>query len=560
MTESHNQYGADLIVDSLINHDVKYVFGIPGAKIDRVFDTLEDKGPELIVARHEQNATFMAQAVGRITGEPGVVIATSGPGISNLATGLVTATDEGDAVLAIGGQVKRGDLLKRAHQSMNNVAMLEPITKYSAEVHDPNTLSETVANAYRLAKSGKPGASFISIPQDVTDSPVSVKAIKPLSAPKLGSASVLDINYLAQAINNAVLPVLLLGNGASSEGVTAAVRRLLDAVKLPVVETFQGAGIVSRELEDETFFGRVGLFRNQLGDMLLKRADLVIAIGYDPIEYEARNWNAEISARIIVIDVEQAEIDTYFQPERELIGDMAHTLDLLLPAIKGYELPEGSKEYLKGLRNNIENVSDVKFDRDSAHGLVHPLDLIDVLQENTTDDMTVTVDVGSHYIWMARYFKSYEARHLLFSNGMQTLGVALPWAISAALLRPNTKVISVSGDGGFLFSAQELETAVRLHLPIVHIIWNDGKYNMVEFQEEMKYGRSSGVDFGPVDFVKYAESFGAKGYRVDSKDSFEETLKQALIDAENGPVLIDVPIDYKDNVTLGETILPDEFY
>lgn len=560
MTESHNQYGADLIVDSLINHDVKYVFGIPGAKIDRVFDTLEDKGPELIVARHEQNATFMAQAVGRITGEPGVVIATSGPGISNLATGLVTATDEGDAVLAIGGQVKRGDLLKRAHQSMNNVAMLEPITKYSAEVHDPNTLSETVANAYRLAKSGKPGASFISIPQDVTDSPVSVKAIKPLSAPKLGSASVLDINYLAQAINNAVLPVLLLGNGASSEGVTAAVRRLLDAVKLPVVETFQGADIVSRELEDETFFGRVGLFRNQPGDMLLKRADLVIAIGYDPIEYEARNWNAEISARIIVIDVEQAEIDTYFQPERELIGDMAHTLDLLLPAIKGYELPEGSKEYLKGLRNNIENVSDVKFDRDSAHGLVHPLDLIDVLQDNTTDDMTVTVDVGSHYIWMARYFKSYEARHLLFSNGMQTLGVALPWAISAALLRPNTKVISVSGDGGFLFSAQELETAVRLHLPIVHIIWNDGKYNMVEFQEEMKYGRSSGVDFGPVDFVKYAESFGAKGYRVDSKDSFEETLKQALIDAENGPVLIDVPIDYKDNVTLGETILPDEFY
>ncbi|HGA2362551.1 TPA: acetolactate synthase AlsS [Streptococcus agalactiae] len=560
MTESHNQYGADLIVDSLINHDVKYVFGIPGAKIDRVFDTLEDKGPELIVARHEQNATFMAQAVGRITGEPGVVIATSGPGISNLATGLVTATDEGDAVLAIGGQVKRGDLLKRAHQSMNNVAMLEPITKYSAEVHDPNTLSETVANAYRLAKSGKPGASFISIPQDVTDSPVSVKAIKPLSAPKLGSASVLDINYLAQAINNAVLPVLLLGNGASSEGVTAAVRRLLDALKLPVVETFQGAGIVSRELEDETFFGRVGLFRNQPGDMLLKRADLVIAIGYDPIEYEARNWNAEISARIIVIDVEQAEIDTYFQPERELIGDMAHTLYLLLPAIKGYELPEGSKEYLKGLRNNIENVSDVKFDRDSAHGLVHPLDLIDVLQENTTDDMTVTVDVGSHYIWMARYFKSYEARHLLFSNGMQTLGVALPWAISAALLRPNTKVISVSGDGGFLFSAQELETAVRLHLPIVHIIWNDGKYNMVEFQEEMKYGRSSGVDFGPVDFVKYAESFGAKGYRVDSKDSFEETLKQALIDAENGPVLIDVPIDYKDNVTLGETILPDEFY
>lgn len=558
MTDSKQMYGADLVIDSLINHDVKYVFGIPGAKIDRVFDTLEDKGPQLIISRHEQNATFMAQGIGRITGKPGVVIATSGPGISNLATGLVTATAEGDPVLAIGGQVKRSDLLKRAHQSMNNVAMLEPITKYSAEVHDADTLSETIANAYRKAKSGKPGASFISIPQDVTDSPVKVNAIKPLTAPKLGSASVEDINYLAQAIRNAVLPVLLLGNGASDEKVTASIRRLLESVKLPVVETFQGAGIVSRELEEETFFGRVGLFRNQPGDMLLKKSDLVIAIGYDPIEYEARNWNAEISARVIVIDVAQAEIDTYFQPERELIGSISDTIDLLLPAVNGYELPQGSVEYLQNLKKNLDG--DLKFDRQSAEGLVHPLDVMDVLQEQTEDDMTVTVDVGSHYIWMARYFKSYEARHLLFSNGMQTLGVALPWAISAALVRPNKTVMSVSGDGGFLFSAQELEVAVRLNLPIVHMIWNDGRYNMVEFQEEMKYGRSSGVQLGEVDFVKYAEAFGAKGYRVNSKESFKETLAQAIKDSKNGPVLIDIPIDYKDNGQLGETILPDEFY
>lgn len=558
MTDSEKLYGADLVVDSLINHDVKYVFGIPGAKIDRVFDTLEDKGPQLIVSRHEQNATFMAQGIGRITGKPGVVIATSGPGISNLATGLVTATAEGDPVLAIGGQVKRSDLLKRSHQSMNNVAMLEPITKYSAEVQDANTLSETIANAYRRAKSGKPGASFISIPQDVTDSPVSVKAIKPLTAPKLGSASVEDINYLAQAIRNAVLPVLLLGNGASDEKVTASIRKLLESVKLPVVETFQGAGIVSRELEEETFFGRVGLFRNQPGDMLLKKSDLVITIGYDPIEYEARNWNAEISARVIVIDVAQAEIDTYFQPERELIGNIADTIDLLLPAVNGYALPQGSVEYLQNLKKNLDG--DIKFDRQSKEGLVHPLDVIDILQEQAKDDMTVTVDVGSHYIWMARYFKSYEARHLLFSNGMQTLGVALPWAISAALVRPNKTVLSVSGDGGFLFSAQELEVAVRLKLPIVHMIWNDGRYNMVEFQEEMKYGRSAGVQLGDVDFVKYAEAFGAKGYRVDSKESFKETLEQAIKESANGPVLIDIPIDYKDNGRLGETILPDEFY
>ena len=551
------KFGADLIVDSLINHKVDYVFGIPGAKIDRVFDTLEDKGPQLIVARHEQNAAFMAQGIGRITGEPGVVIATSGPGASNLATGLVTATAEGDPVLALASQVKRADLLKRAHQSMDNAALFKPITKYSVEVQDGNTLSEIIANAYRHAKSGMSGASFISIPQDVVDSQVRVEAIKPLTDPQLGSSSVADINYLAQAIKNAVLPVLLLGNGASSAKVTASIRQLLEQVQLPVVETFQGAGIVSRELEEATFFGRVGLFRNQPGDMLLKKSDLVIAIGYDPIEYEARNWNAEISARVIVIDVEPAEIDTYFQPERELIGDIANTLDLLLPAINGYQLPEGSREYLQVLHNKM--AGDVKFDRSQIEkGRLHPLDIVEVLQENTTDDMTVTVDVGTHYIWMARYFKSYEPRHLLFSNGMQTLGVALPWAISAALVRPNTKIISVSGDGGFLFSAQELETAVRLQLPIVHLIWNDGHYNMVEFQEEMKYGRSSGVDFGAVDFVKYAESFGAKGFRATSPVELTQLLKKALM--EKGPVIIDVPVDYRDSSTLGETILPDEFY
>ena len=552
MTEE--KFGADLIVDSLINHDVKYIFGIPGAKIDKVFDTLVDKGPELIVARHEQNAAFMAQAVGRITGEPGVVIATSGPGASNLATGLVTATAEGDAVLALAGQVKRGDLLKRTHQSMNNAALFEPITKYSAEVQDPDTLSEIVANAYRLSKAGKPGASFISIPQDVVDSKVKVKAIKPLHEPKLGNASIDDINYLAQAIKNAVLPVFLLGSGSSSASVTHAIRELLQYVNIPVVETFQGAGVISRDLV-HNFFGRVGLFRNQPGDMLLKKSDLIIAIGYDPIEYEARNWNAEIDSRVIVIDKALAEIDTYYQPERELIGDIAQTLENLIPAIRGYKIPEGSVEYLDGLHDLL---SKNEFDRNAEPDLVHPLDFIDVFQAAVKDDETVTVDVGSHYIWMARNFKSYEPRHLLFSNGMQTLGVALPWGISAALLRPGKKVYSISGDGGFLFSAQELETAVRLNLPLIHIIWNDGRYNMVEFQEVMKYGRASGVDFGPVDFVKYAEAFGAKGLRVTNKEDLAKVLSE--IDSTTGPVVIDVPIDYKDNVKLGETILPDEFY
>ncbi|HAQ6872029.1 TPA: acetolactate synthase AlsS [Enterococcus faecium] len=547
--------GSKSVVESLINHHVDYVFGIPGAKIDGVFNELEDQGPELIVTRHEQNAAFMAQAIGRITGEPGVVIATSGPGASNLATGLVTATAEGDPVLAIAGQVKRSDLLKLTHQSMDNAALFQPITKYSAEIQDPETISEVIANAYRMAKSSKKGASFISIPQDVVDAPVQGNVIKPLSDPKLGSASADDIRYLAERIREAKLPVLLVGMRGSSEKETLAIRQLVGKTALPVVETFQAAGVISRELEAH-FFGRVGLFRNQPGDMLLKRSDLVIAIGYDPIEYEARNWNAEKDARIIVIDEAPAEIDPFMQPERELIGDISATLDLLTGSLEPQQVSEDAKEYLASLQAELTE-RDIVQSKGEA-GILHPLEVINTLQSKVTDDMTVTVDVGSHYIWMSRHFRSYEPRHLLFSNGMQTLGVALPWAISAALVRPNTQIVSVSGDGGFLFSAQDLETAVRKKLNIVHLIWNDGHYNMVEFQEKMKYQRASGVDFGPVDFVKYAEAFGAKGIRATSVEELEKALEEGF--ATEGPVIIDIPIDYRDNEKLGETILPDQFY
>ena len=561
MTEDKGKrYGADAIIDSLVNHDVKYVFGVPGAKIDRVFERLEhptnEKAPQLIITRHEQNAAFMAQGIGRITGKPGVVLTTSGPGVSNLATGLVTATAEGDPVLAISGQVQRTDLLRLTHQSMDNVALLAPVTKYAAEVQEPENISEVIANAYQEAEAAKQGASFVSVPQDVTDSEVKTAPIAPMPAPVLGPASPVESTLLAQRIKTAKLPVLLLGMRASDPETTKSIRNLVEETHLPVVETFQGAGIIPRELEDD-FFGRVGLFRNQPGDQLLKHADLVIAVGYDPIEYEPRNWNNEGDANIIVIDSMRAEVDKNFQPERELVGDISQTLDFLLPYMKGFKLPESSREYLDGLQEKLKL-------RDKPPAVTenqvtsHPLSIIQALQDRVTDDMTVSVDVGSFYIWMARHFRSYNPRHLLFSNGMQTLGVALPWAISAALVRPNTQIVSVSGDGGFLFSSQDLETAVRLGLNIVHIIWNDGHYDMVKFQEELKYGKSAGVNFGSVDFVKYAESFGATGLRVEKAQDLEKVLDQAF--ATEGPVVVDIPVDYSDNKELGKQILEDQLH
>ncbi|MBV2897273.1 acetolactate synthase AlsS [Staphylococcus aureus] len=545
---------ADMVIDTLKNNGVEYVFGIPGAKIDYLFNALIDDGPELIVTRHEQNAAMMAQGIGRLTGKPGVVLVTSGPGVSNLTTGLLTATSEGDPVLALGGQVKRNDLLRLTHQSIDNAALLKYSSKYSEEVQDPESLSEVMTNAIRIATSGKNGASFISIPQDVISSPVESKAISLCQKPSLGVPSEQDINDVIEAIKNASFPVLLAGMRSSSAEETNAIRKLVERTNLPVVETFQGAGVISRELENH-FFGRVGLFRNQVGDELLRKSDLVVTIGYDPIEYEASNWNKELDTQIINIDEVQAEITNYMQPKKELIGNIAKTIEMISVKVDEPFINQQHLDELEQLRTHIDEETGIKATHEE--GILHPVEIIESMQKVLTDDTTVTVDVGSHYIWMARNFRNYNPRHLLFSNGMQTLGVALPWAISAALVRPNTQVVSVAGDGGFLFSSQDLETAVRKNLNIIQLIWNDGKYNMVEFQEEMKYKRSSGVDFGPVDFVKYAESFGAKGLRVTNQEELEAAIKEGY--ETDGPVLIDIPVNYKDNIKLSTNMLPDVF-
>ncbi|HDF5048478.1 TPA: acetolactate synthase AlsS [Staphylococcus aureus] len=545
---------ADMVIDTLKNNGVEYVFGIPGAKIDYLFNALIDDGPKLIVTRHEQNAAMMAQGIGRLTGKPGVVLVTSGPGVSNLTTGLLTATSEGDPVLALGGQVKRNDLLRLTHQSIDNAALLKYSSKYSEEVQDPESLSEVMTNAIRIATSGKNGASFISIPQDVISSPVESKAISLCQKPSLGVPSEHDINDVIEAIKNASFPVLLAGMRSSSAEETNAIRKLVERTNLPVVETFQGAGVISRELENH-FFGRVGLFRNQVGDELLRKSDLVVTIGYDPIEYEASNWNKELDTQIINIDEVQAEITNYMQPKKELIGNIAKTIEMISDKVDEPFINQQHLDELEQLRTHIDEETGIKATHEE--GILHPVEIIESMQKVLTDDTTVTVDVGSHYIWMARNFRSYNPRHLLFSNGMQTLGVALPWAISAALVRPNTQVVSVAGDGGFLFSSQDLETAVRKNLNIIQLIWNDGKYNMVEFQEEMKYKRSSGVDFGPVDFVKYAESFGAKGLRVTNQEELEAAIKEGY--ETDGPVLIDIPVNYKDNIKLSTNMLPDVF-
>ncbi len=476
--------GADVVINSLRKHGVDMVFGIPGAKIDRLFEALDGQdskdSPKLIVTRHEQNAVFMAQAYGRLTGKTGVAISTSGPGVGNLTTGIMTANAEGDPVLAIGGQVQRKDLHRATHQSTPSTEIMAPITQYSAEIQDPDNISEIMANAFEASQNGHKGTAFVSLPQDVDDATVTEPALPIYQTPRMGPADPQDLRKLVDLIKSAKLPVILVGQRGADEEITAALRRLMTDYHFPVVETYQAAGVVSRDLEAQSYFGRVGLFCNQVGDQLLAASDLVLAVGYDAIEYEPRNWNANDDLRIVNLDTLPAQIDNHYTPIMQLIGNIATSLQELDSLLSGYSYPQAAKGTLAKFKQQLD--ADKQLQVPKEHGANHPLAIVQAIQENVTDDMTVAVDVGSHYIWMARHFRCYEPRHLLISNGMQTLGVGLPWAMVAAMLHPEHQAVAVVGDGGFLFSGAELATAVQHHLNVVVIVWNDGgHYDMVKF-------------------------------------------------------------------------------
>ncbi|MEB7889293.1 acetolactate synthase AlsS [Hafnia alvei] len=548
------QCGADLIVAQLEAQGVKHVFGIPGAKIDRVFNSLVDSSIETIAVRHEANAAFMAGAVGRLTGKAGVALVTSGPGCSNLITGVATATSEGDPLVALGGAVKRADHLKQVHQTMDTVTMFRPVTKYSAEVTSASALSEVLANGFRAAEFGRPGASFISLPMDILNEPVNSRVLT-TQHPTLGAAPFESIVQVARRLEKAKNPVILLGLMASQPRNADAIRRLLHKSGLPVTSTYQAAGVID-QAHFHRFAGRVGLFNNQAGDRLLRNADLVITIGYSPIEYEPAQWNND-DADLVHIDIMPAETDSDYQPDIELVGDIAETLDLLSEHIHAaLDLSSDAVAILEERRQQRDLLA--QKGRSLTQFAIHPLRLVRAMQDIVNSDVTLCVDMGSFHIWIARYLYSFRARQVLISNGQQTMGVALPWAIGAALVDPSRKVVSVSGDGGFMQSSMELETAVRLGVNLLHIIWVDEEYNMVAIQEDKKYHRTSGVKFGPIDFKAYAEAFGVKGFAVTSSETLESTLRAAM-DVQ-GPAVVAVPVDYSDNALLMSQLNMSELF
>ena len=546
---------ADRIVETLQALGVRWVFGVPGAKIDPVYDALAAVGsPRLITCRTEQGAASMAAAIGRLTGIPGVVLVTSGPGTSNLATGLITATTEGDPVVAICGAVRRADRLKRTHQTMDAAGLLSTVTKSTAEVATADNVPEAITAAFRAAVQAPQGATAVVLPYDVGLEQTTVTMTDPWRESTLGVATDDTLARAAALLSAAEFPVILAGARAGTDRTVAALHRLLRTTDLPVVETFQAAGIVSRELEDH-YLGRVGFARNQPGDVVLHSADVVLAVGYDFVEYEPAVWNRGRKRIIIHLDEIPADVDDAYRPVVEAVGRIDSSLDRLADLVAGLTLGTTASRIVDTERVRLSASADTPDHHDDEHGL-DPVALTLALRQAVPDETTVLCDVGSHYLYLARYFRTYRPRSLMFSNGQQNLGVALPWAIAASLARPETPVLSVSGDGGFLYSAGELATAVSLGASLTHVIFNDGTYDMVAFQQLQKYGRTAGVELGSYDVVGFAKAFGAHGHRVTSLADLPATIARAM--AEPGPSLIDAPVDYRDNyAVLGADLLAD---
>lgn len=546
--------GADLIVDTLIKNGVKYVFQLPGGKLGPLLMALKKREEEIevVTVRHEQNAGFMAQGIGRITGKPGVVMTTSGPGALNLVTALATATSDGDPVLAIAGQVPQAKLLTPYPQNPNISGVMNDatITKYAKEIEHTDALADEVANAYVASVNGNPGAVFMDIPGNILLAETTKTGLEFSSVVDQLANTISDdttITAAADKIKAAKRPVMIIGARADDEAAAKEIQAFVKKTGIPVVETFQATGLLTREF-NQNYVGRVGLFNNLPGDELVYNSDLVITLGLNLVEYWASVWNAD-DKTIIDVDTVVDHLDETYIPDTLVLGNIAKNLKNITAAMTEQDLADEWKAVIRTLQEKLMTKKQVP--AETAIDALHPLEIVDSLQKtiDAHPDTTVVMDGGSHEVWMGSYLNVYQPKHFFMSDGEQTLGVGLPWAISAALLRPDEKILSSGGDGSFMFSSQELATVAHYQLNIVQVIWVDKEYNMVEFQQELDYdGQEEGVDIDYIGYKEMAESYGIKATRVRSKEALDAALMEAYASTE--PMVIEMIEDNRENIHL----------
>jgi len=558
-TPHRGRTAAHLLVDCLAAEGCEYVFSVPGEETMDVLDALAGH-PQVrhVTTRHEQGAAFMADVHGRLTGRCAVAMATLGPGATNLVTGIADAYLDRAPMVALTGQTGIDKVHKESHQYVDIVRMFEPVTKWNARVERAAAIPEILRKAFRVARLEKPGPTHIELPEDIAATAVDDE-LAPLPGTRIFFPEPTDeaIATAAKLVASSERPLILAGNGVLRRNASPELRALARGLHVPVAVTFMGKGAI----DDRSHLSlmAVGL---QARDHVLSgfdRADLIISVGYDPVEYAPGRWNPDGRKRIVHIDTTPAEVDSAYRPEVELVGDIDGTLRRLLAAV----LPHGiggrdaserheSREILVHADLRQRLLEDLAaYEADDGWPIRPQKAIADLRRVLGPEDIVVS-DVGAHKIWVARLYQAYEPNTVIISNGFASMGIALPGAIAAGLVRPDRRVVALCGDGGFLMNVQELETAVRLGVRVTVVIWRDDGYGLIDWKQRNEFGRPFGVDFGNPDFVALAASFGIAAFRPSTAAELAPTLERAL--AVDGPSLVEVPIDYRENLRLTERL------
>jgi acetolactate synthase I/II/III large subunit len=549
--ETRTRTAADLLVECLAAEGCEYVFSVPGEEVMGILDALS-RTPAVrhITTRHEQGAAFMADVYGRLTGRCSVAMSTLGPGATNLLTGVADAFLDRAPMVAITGQVGSDKLHKEAHQYVDIVRMFAPVTKWNGRVERIDAIPEMVRKAFRVAQLEKPGPTHIELPENrAAMAPESGDRVVPLQPRPVFFPEPPDeaIETAAALVRASSRPLILAGNGVLRRRASGALRAFAQALHIPVAVTFMGKGAIDDR--DHLSLMAVGL---QARDHVLTgfdEADLVICIGYDPVEYAPERWNPEIDKRILAIDTQPAEVDASYQPEVELVGDIGGVLERLLPELGGRSAEahlEGHLELREALLEDLH-----ANEHDDGWPIKPQKAIFDLRRALGPADIVIS-DVGAHKVWVARLYQAYEPNTVIISNGFAAMGISLPGAIAAKLVHPERNVVALAGDGAFLMNSQELETAKRIGAAVVVVVWRDDGYGLIDWKQRNEYGRPFAVEFGNPDLVAYAESFGIAGFRPSSAADLYPTLMKAL--ELGAPAVVDVPIDYRENFRLTERL------
>jgi len=533
---------ADLFVRCLENEGVTHVFGVPGEENLDVMDALLDSELTFIATRHEQGAAFMCDVQGRLTQRASVCLATLGPGATNLVTGVADANMDHAPLVVVTGQASTNRLHKESHQVMDLVALFEPMTKYNAQLTSGGIIPEVVRKAFKVAQSEKLGATHIDFPEDVAASDTSGE---PLVAQQALDAEPLErqLARAADVINAARFPVIVAGNGVIRGHAAPALRAFVDATQIPCAHTFMAKGALP--YDHPLSLLAVGLQSHDWVSCGLDRADVVVCIGYDLVEYAPSAWNPDGDKKIVHIDRTQAEVDAHYTVAVGIEADLSLTLREL--AAKVTVRDEAAVHTLRtAILHELGELAD-----DPAFPMKPQRIMHDLRRTMRRDDILIS-DVGAHKMWIARMFCALEPNTCIISNGFASMGIALPGAIGAKLLHPDRHVVAVCGDGGFLMNCQEMETAVRVGTPIVCLVFHDDTYGLIKWKQQLRFGRTSHVEFGNPDFVALARSFGWDGVRIHAAGELAPALEQAF--AAQRPTLIDCPVDYTENLKLTERL------